>query len=145
MTPNSPENPCTVTSHDFSNMVKLLFLKGFRWAFRGPRGRRQRGVRTLVYSSGLSPQQWCWCGFGLLAECGLMRGGLEQRLDSCSALMSQVRGCGPQTATLLCGCLMTPAVPAEMAPLRQSSFAPCGEISKQHLFVTPGSPLDQCS
>ncbi|GAA6095994.1 uncharacterized [Tachysurus ichikawai] len=103
------------------------------------------GVSTLVYWSGLSPQRWCWCGFGLLAECGLMRGGLELKLDSCSALMSQVRGCGPQTATALCGCLMTPAVPAEMAPLRQSSFAPCGEISKQHLFVTPGSPLDQHS
>lgn len=40
MAPNSPENPSTVTSHHFSYMVKLLFLKGFRWAFRGLRVRR---------------------------------------------------------------------------------------------------------
>lgn len=41
MAPNSPESPSTVTSHNFSYMVKLLFLKGFRWAFRGLRGRRK--------------------------------------------------------------------------------------------------------
>lgn len=49
MAQNSPENPSAVTSPNFSYMVKLLFLKGFRWAFRGLRGWR-KGVEGCEHT-----------------------------------------------------------------------------------------------
>lgn len=141
MAPNSHENRSTVTSHDFSYMVKLLFLKGFRWAFRGLRGRRKEGCEhtRLLLQPLASAVVLVWSWPISWKRFNERRIGAEARLLLCFNEPSVRLWTSDRH-----GALWTPndtSSPRGDGAAEAIVFAPCGEISKQHLFVTPGSPL----